>query len=531
MNKILLYYHTIKYLKLQQIWYLIFGSARKYISREFILNRNFRIPYTYPVKLAEWISKFQSYENKHFTFLNKAKTFPELVDWNFQEYGALWQYNLNYFEFLCQPNISRNEGVGLIFDFITQMRQIKGGMDPYPISLRGINWIKFISRHKEFINQEDLKYINQALYKQYLLLSKNTEIHLQGNHLLENGFSLLFGAYYFRNNRFYKLAETILKKQLNEQVLNDGAHFELSPTYHKIILERLLDCINLLQHNSFFRSDKELYLLLVKKAEIMLAWLDSMTFRNGKTPCVNDATEDIASSKAVHDYAKRLKIQLADSYPDQSGYRLIRKKNYELFFDMANVEASYQPGHTHADVFNFILHYKNKPIIVDTGVSTYGNYERRQTERATFSHNTVEINNENNTQIWGVFRLGKRPTVKKIKEEEGVLEAEHNGYKSLGVIHKRRVEFDESIIHISDQISGGNHYKAKAYIHFHPDVGKIMIMENNDVQVEGLFLSFNGVTNIKHQYYYCAKGFNQLVQADCLVLEFQEKLSTKIKCN
>jgi uncharacterized heparinase superfamily protein len=329
----------------------------------------------------------------------------------------------------------------------------------------------------------------------------------------------------------YKLAEKILKKQMNEQVLSDGAHFELSPTYHKIILERLLDCINLLQHNSFFRSERELYNLLVEKAGIMLAWLDNMTFRNGKTPCVNDATEEITSTDAVLDYAKRLNIQKSENFLKQSGYRLIRKKNYELFFDMANVEASYQPGHTHADVFNFILHYKNKPIIVDTGVSTYGNNERRHVERSTYSHNTVEINNKNNTQIWGAFRLGKRPKVKKNREEEGIIEAEHNGYNSEGLIHKRKVEFEESNIHILDQISGGKNYSAKAYIHFHPDVGKIMIKENNGVQVDDLFFSFKGITSIKHQYYYYAKGFNQLVQADCLVLEFQEKLSTEIKYN
>ncbi len=532
MKKVLLYYHTIKHLKFQQIWYLIFGPVRKLISREIILNRRFRNQKTYPVKLAAWIAKPQSYTDKHFTFLNKEKMFHERVDWNFNEHGALWQYNLNYFDFLCQPNISREEGLALIFDFISQMNQIKEGMDPYPISLRGINWIKFISKHKDFFNYEDLKYIDQALYKQYLLLSKTTEIHLQGNHLLENGFCLLFGAYCFRNNRFYKLADKILKQQLKEQILSDGAHFELSPMYHKIILERLLDCINLLQHNSHFNSERELYHLLVEKARMMLAWLDNMTFRNGQTPYVNDAPEDITSSRAVLDYAERLNIQKSENYSKQSGYSLIRKKNYELFFDMANVEASYQPGHTHADVFNFVLHYNNKPIIVDTGVSTYENNERRHIERATFSHNTVEINSKNNTQIWGAFRLGKRPKVKKHREEEGLIEAEHNGYNSMGLIHKRSVEFEESSINITDQIIGDKHYTAKAYIHFHPGMGSIVIKDNNVVQIDDIFFRFKGsINNINHQYYYYAKGFNQLVQADCLVIEFQKKLSTEIKCN
>ena len=37
-------------------------------------------------------------------------------------------------------------------------------------------------------------------------------------------------------------------------ILDDGGHFELSVMYHKIILERLLDCINLLSHNKLFKK-------------------------------------------------------------------------------------------------------------------------------------------------------------------------------------------------------------------------------------------------------------------------------------
>ena len=60
-----------------------------------------------------------------------------------------------------------------------------------------------------------------------------------GNHLLENGFSLLFGSYYFRDEKLYSKAKEIIKTELREQILDDGAHFELSPMYHSIILHRI----------------------------------------------------------------------------------------------------------------------------------------------------------------------------------------------------------------------------------------------------------------------------------------------------
>ena len=38
---------------------------------------------------------------------------------------------------------------------------------------------------------------------------------------------------------------TILDKQLGEQILEDGRHFELSPMYHSIMLELVLDLLAL----------------------------------------------------------------------------------------------------------------------------------------------------------------------------------------------------------------------------------------------------------------------------------------------
>ena len=47
----------------------------------------------------------------------------------------------------------------------------------------------------------------------------------------------------------FEISEKILLEQLDEQILNDGAHFELSPMYHCITLHKVLDSINLLRSN------------------------------------------------------------------------------------------------------------------------------------------------------------------------------------------------------------------------------------------------------------------------------------------
>ena len=71
--------------------------------------------------------------------------------------------------------------------FIDQVRDLKNANEPYPTSLRGINWVKFISAHGI-----EKKSFDRYLYSQYRILLDQIEYHLLGNHLLENGFFIVF---------------------------------------------------------------------------------------------------------------------------------------------------------------------------------------------------------------------------------------------------------------------------------------------------------------------------------------------------
>ena len=327
--KVKLFFNTIIYLRPVQIYYRLY-----YYLRDRFIGYNVKKINPKKFNSINWedlINFCDSYFEKKnsFYFLNISQDFSKKIDWNFNKNGKLWTYNLNYFDFLNQKNISKEIGLKLIYDFIENDNFIKDGKEPYPISLRSINWVKFLTKHK--VKNE---LINQALFSQYSLLLKKLEYNLLGNHLLENGFSLLFGAYFFRDEKLYEKSKYILISELNEQILKDGAHFELSPMYHQIILFRLLDCIQLVTLNNSWKKN-ELISLFEQKASLMISWLSNITYKNGNIPMVNDSTYNIApKSKELFNYARRLGINRKDISLLDSGYRKINNKNYQLLIDV-----------------------------------------------------------------------------------------------------------------------------------------------------------------------------------------------------
>lgn len=511
-KKLFLYYQTLKYVKFTQLYHQIY-----YRLKNRLVNKKYNqdSPVVSALKLENGIKYSDSYLGRNqFQFLNLEKEFT-FIDWNFSNYGKLWTYNLNYFEFLNQEQITTVQGLDLIKDFISKREDLKDGLEPYPLSLRGINWIKFLSGKK--INDQD---INTVLYQDYLRLNNNLEYHLLANHLLENGISLLFGSYYLKNEEIYAKAKQILSAQLKEQILQDGAHYELSPMYHQIILHRVLDCLNLVQNNTW--KNNELQSLLTSTAEKMTAWLQNISFNNGEIPYLNDAAPGIAPSAAeLVAYAHRMGLNIPKLKLKDSGYRRFNFIDLEVIMDVGQIAPSYQPGHSHADNLQFVFNYKDKPILVDTGISTYEKNTRRQVERSTSSHNTVTINDQNSSKVWDGFRVAERATTTIIKETESYVEASHDGFRKLGLIHKRIFLSTEKGLKIKDVIEGRKkEYHSSGYLHFHPDINLKLLDRQLSID-NNLKLEIADAEIIELEEYEFAEAYNTLKKAKRLVYHFK----------
>jgi hypothetical protein len=460
--------------------------------------------------------------HRRFSFLNIEHEFTNAVDWDLSDYGKLWTYNLNYFDFLLDENMSKQEGLALMDDFISQVNSLKNANEPYPISLRILNWVKFLQQYEI----EDPKYI-RFIVSDLDLLSRIPEYHLMGNHLLENGFALYFGGTVTGLYNYSSLGKGILLAELDEQILADGGHFERSPMYHLILLERLLDCVNVAIPNE---KDESFLEFLKLKAQKMVHWINAFSFADKTYAMVNDAAYDIAKPlPVVLDYAAMLGFDVTNiTQLNESGYRKLSDAHFEMVIDVGDIGPDYIPGHAHSDTLSFVLDYEGNPIIVDTGTSTYEDSDRRQLERSTQSHNTVMLNGIEQTEVWAAFRVARRAKASILKDSTNHVIATHDGYIRLGLHHTRSFQLKNSVIEITDELNKCT--SAEAWIHFHPSV-KVTQLGSDSFLAGNLRIEISDFDSIEMESYQFASGFNLLTEAQRLHINFRKSLLTKIYAN
>lgn len=471
---------------------------------------------------AAFPAKAKCVEGEEYTFLNITDTF---TSWNDTRHGALWGYNLNYMDGLCQEGMSYEEGAEWIERFIRDLPDSRIGLDPYPIALREINWIKFICLYYARIPEKRMKRWLNSLYSQYRLLERELEFHLLGNHLLEDVYSLSIASLFFTDERMYRRASRLLRQELDEQILPDGAHYEQSPMYHCVLLDRLLDVYNFSMHNLRFGGQEDLNDFLRGKARMMLGHLAAIMYRDHSIPLLNDAAYGIAPEPdELFDYARRLGIAWEPLPMNACGYRKLKNERFEAIVDVGNITASYQPGHSHADTFNYELRLNGQPFIVDTGISTYDKTPRRQYERSTSAHNTVTIGGKDSSEVWGGFRVGNRARVTLLKDQPNEVEAWHDGFGSSGK-HYRRFAMSPDRFAVEDMVS--THKEADSWIHLAPDVTIIAHSPAEIITNKGR-IDISGASEVEITEGQVSTRYNQFSPSRIVRIRFTGKLMYRI---
>jgi len=458
-----------------------------------------------------------------FSFLNSDNDVGWPPDWNRNDLPKLWLYNLHYFEYLWALNYENSKS--LVLDWIENhtLQREQLGWEPYPTSLRLMNLCGvFFSKYRRQI-EDDLDFLNK-LWTNILLqmqwLSEHLETHLLGNHLFENGAANAFVGSCFSGceaERWLQLGKSILEREIPEQIFGDGMHFERSPMYHCRITYLLAMLYN--------TSHSELVDLVKEPLKRAINALVKLTHPDGQIALLNDSAFSVYNipdqlvtyvQESLADNNGENKTATAGPFalPDAGYYGFRDDAGTYIVCDAALIGPDYIPGHAHADIFSFELSMRGHRVIVDSGVHDYEVSPMRRYCRSTKAHNTVEIDGQDQCEMWAAFRVARRGRPYNVRwkpTQEGFeLSAWHDGYKRLKgrpIHHRKFVWCKPGSLRIEDRIIASCPKSVTSRLHLHPycSIDKV---EDNSVCVSylsGKFkLSFSGEGKLSlEESFYC----------------------------
>lgn len=455
-------------------------------------------------------------------FLNVSEEIGFPPDWDGERPSRLWQYNLHYFDWLWLLDFEAARDV--VLDWIARYPDRGGrvGWEPYPTSVRLMNWCGLFFGRFRRQTQEDTDFgraLWRSLYRQCERLSRCIETHLLNNHTLENGAALAFVGSCFHGRdaqRWLARGGRILADQIAAQVLPDGMHFELSPMYHC----RVLYVLGLLSQTQ-----------TPAVAELVAGPLSRMSQALGKI-CHPDGQIALFGDSALDVYHGPASLGLSGSgpgcfaLPDAGYYGWRGADGTYLIADYGGIGPDHNPGHGHADMFGFELSLNGCRVITDCGLHDYEPSETRRYCRSTAAHNTVEIDGQDQCELWGAFRVARRGSPRHVVWQPGssgfALEGWHDGYARLRgrPVHARLMQWDAAVgLTVRDTIRANRPVRCVSRLHLHPAC-RIVESYGRSVRVayaSGEFVvEANGEIAIEDSQY-CTR-FYQTQSRSCLCL-------------
>jgi uncharacterized heparinase superfamily protein len=306
---------------------------------------------------------------------------------------------------------------------------------PYPLSRRLLNWTAALTLAPELATGE----LASSLSLQARYLARNVEDDVLGNHVVANACALVVAGRALGDPALAARGEAVLRREVPEQVLPDGGHYERSPAYHASVL---LD-------------------LMVARAVGELDWLDDPIERmrrfaaalrrpDGLPAPFNDALLELVPDLELPDVEDGVA-----AFPD-TGYVVVRDGGLWLAFDCGPPGPPYLPAHAHADALSFQLWLDGEPVVVDPGTFTYEPGSERDWFRSTAAHSTVLVDGRDQFELWGAFRAGPLPRVELLDGAPLCAVARYGD-----VEHRRTVVVTNDTVIVRDEVRGGTRLESR----------------------------------------------------------------------
>ena len=175
----------------------------------------------------------------------------------------------------------------------------------------------------------------------------------------------------------------------------------------------------------------------------------------------------------------------------QGGFYIMRHENSYMVIDCVPADPKAPSGHKHNSRLSFELFACDKSFIIDPGTYIYtADKEMRNLFRSTKYHNTVVVDDEEQNRFDEdeLFAMNLDAAVKVnrwlVTENYDLLDAEHNGYSRLNVVHRRQIYFnkEEKYWVIKDMLTGEGGYKHNFDLYFH--FAPMELKRKNELSIE-----------------------------------------------
>jgi len=284
-----------------------------------------------------------------------------------------------------------------------------------------------------------------------------------------------------------------LRREMDKQVLPDGADFESSTGYHRFVTELFLYSFLLCRENEI-AIDRNYW----DKLHAMLLYIRAYLRPDGFAPLIGDTdggqflplqqrrADDHrylleVGAEVFNDVTLREPEAGSTAFP-HAGMYVMRHDDLYLCFNASDAGINGRGSHGHNDALSIEVSAGGRAFIVDPGTYMYtGDLQRRHDFRSTAYHSTVKIDGveQNTIERDMPFVVGNEAQPRVLLwETEPQIEriiAEHYGYQRLRhpLIHRRTVTFNkpERSWSIEDEFLGDafNH-EFEVWFHLAPDL-------------------------------------------------------------
>ena len=414
----------------------------------------------------------------HFAYLGREVDYSAGIRWHDPGASPLWAFNLHYLGAVLELVLAGDAAAARRIlsawcaDFGARWDRV--AWHPYPTSLRLANLCFAAAQLGGFDALDPAACDLTATHAAYLL--RHLERDLRGNHLFENAFALLVAGAYLDGSLAARCAATarqILAAEVPEQVRADGSHFELSPMYHAIVMQRCLQALALLDGDDPLARGT-----LAPAVQRMARFLAGILCPDGDIPPLGDAVRGFAPPPgALLALAERLAGACAAPPPvgvtsfDDAGLHVLRSARVWAIFDAGPVCPDYLPGHGQADSLTVEVWCDGTCIVGDPGVHEYSGPERAW-GRSSRAHSTLTVDDADTSEVYGSFRVGGRARIGGVAREPHAVAASLNPF-GVAAHFVRRVELaapPADRLEIIDQARAPAGRTVRSRLHLHPAI-------------------------------------------------------------